>query len=739
MGSAWGGSNTITNVSTSISRLVPDEVLPNIPQVALIKKLKGSKLPLHEEIKKLSLNSITPKINQLYGYAKSNYFYGLPETVIKDSSVLPMNLITGIIQNEVAKKLGHTDIKIVYAKVGGINSLHYGWFKLFNDFKYNVDTNKITYLNKQYKFKDIQCIYNKDSYLNADKDITDKIGIYPSARYYRGTNNKFIGFMPDIVGEECTNSIRIHYEDKRVAKYFDIPMMDNVMDEDYFQVMYEYVHPQLNYIDDSGITQGTRMFNVWTYKDNSGVYPKLDLYQKQEFKGLGTFLPLIYLRQDKRNLTDSALKETQPYITSKKCIELLGLNYDDLSESLHKNDMSDVYEVFVMAGVPLNSTNSLDIKYLYKHFEKLDAYFIEDRDSEFHIVKRIFNNYKYLVNIRDRKNGIRSSFTTIFKRYGRFGAKPETYTRYKETLTYSGSGWYPMNEDGEIPSISVEADVFRRQISELEYEELVVIGAGASYEVISGEWTYYGSKSKQALIPLDMDLMSQFNLQEKECLYARSLHLVINYYIETKLDWWQTGVFQVFMFVIAIAITWFYPPLSAAAWSAVLAMSVGAQITIVLLITAAQSFLVPEVFKVVVDLVGVEIAMVAAIAAIAYGGYSVLAETKTYTTDLILKLGSQLFAKANEIKLHNTLESLYDEYGEFNLLMEKKVDALNEIQKELNMPTTIPLLEASGLVPLTVLGESPSDYLARTSYVDLAEHQQSLISNFVEITTRLRT
>ncbi|MFW9600938.1 MAG: hypothetical protein ACMV1B_01290 [Prevotella sp.] len=738
MGSLWGGSSTHVQVGTSISRMVPDNLIPETTKLALVKKLKGSTLPLHEELRRLSMNSITPKINQLFSYAKESYYYGLPENQIKDSGVLPVNIINRIIQNEVAKKLGHVDIKIIYTKIGGMNSLHYGWLKLFNDFKYNPDTNKIKYNNKNYTFKDMQCIYNRDSYVYADKDIISKQGIFPSERYYRGKKNKFINFMPDLVGDENSNVIRIFYGDKG-EKYFDIPMLNDDKNNDYFQVMYEYIHPQLNYVDDSGKVYGSKMFNVWTYKDNSGIYPALDKHEKVEYRDSGSYLPMIYLRQDKEDLTLPKYKETQPYLTAKKCMSLIGLNIDDLSESLHKNDMSDVYEVFTMFGIELNTKESLDMKYLYKYFEYLDNYFIEDRNNEFHIKNRIFSNNRYILNIRDRKNGIGISFNTIFKRTGSFGGVPETYTRYKETLEYDGKGYYHQNEDGTIPNIVAEADIFRRQISDKEYEEIVVIGIGTFYEVVSGESTYFGSNSSQALIPIDIKLLNDFSLIEREILLSRSIHLVINSYVETKDKWWQTGVFKIAMVIVAIAITWFYPPLSAAAWKAVLAMSIASQITIVLLLTAAQSLILPEIFKVVVDVVGVDIALIAAAVAIAYGGYHGLAGTTTDTVKLISSAGSQLLTEANNIKLQNTLQDIYDEYGQFNLMMEDKMDALRKIQNELESSTNISLLKVSGLVPLTVIGESPEDFLTRTSYIDLASHQQSLISNFAEITTRLRT
>lgn len=738
MGSLWGGSSTHVQVGTSISRMVPDNLIPETSKLALVKKLKGSKLSLHEELRRLSMNSITPKISQLFNYAKENYYYGLPENQIRDSGVLPINTINRIIQNEVAKKLGHVEIKFIYTKIGGMNSLHYGWLKLFNDFKYNPDTNKIKYKNKYYTFKDMQCIYSRDSYVYADRDITSKQGIYPSERYYRGKNNKFINFMPDLVGDENSNVIRIFYEDTK-EKYFDIPMLNDDKNNDYFQVMYEYIHPQINYTDESGNVYGSRMFNVWTYKDNSGTYPDLDKYEKVEYRDYGSYLPMIYLRQDKKDLTLPKYKETQPYLTSKKCMSLIGLNIDDLSESLHKNNMSDVYEVFTMFGIELNTKESIDIKYLYKYFEYLDNYFIEDRSNESHIKNRIFNNNKYVLKIRDRKNGIGISFNTIFKRTGKFGGVPETYTRYKETLVYDGYGYYHQNEDGTIPNIVVEADIFRRQISDREYEEIVVIGIGTSYEVISGESTYFGSNSSQALIPIDIKLLNDFSLIERETLLCRSIHLVINSYVETKDKWWQSGVFKIVMVITAIAITWFYPPLSATAWSTVLAMSVAGQITVVLLLTAAQSFVLPEVFKIVVDVVGVDVALIAAAIAIAYGGYNGLVGTTTDTVKLISRSGSQLFAEANDIKLQNTLQDIYDEYGQFNLMMEDKMDSLRKIQSELESSTNIPLLRASGLVPLTVIGETPEDFLTRTSYIDLAAHQQSLISNFAEITTRLRT
>ena len=52
MGSLWGGSSTHVQVGTSISRMVPDNLIPETSKLALVKKLKGSKLSLHEELRR---------------------------------------------------------------------------------------------------------------------------------------------------------------------------------------------------------------------------------------------------------------------------------------------------------------------------------------------------------------------------------------------------------------------------------------------------------------------------------------------------------------------------------------------------------------------------------------------------------------------------------------------------------------------------------------------------------------
>ena len=217
------------------------------------------------------------------------------------------------------------------------------------------------------------------------------------------------------------------------------------------------------------------------------------------------------------------------------------------------------------------------------------------------------------------------------------------------------------------------------------------------------------------LIPVDRSILKKFNARDTERLVSRSLHFVFNSRVVTKVKWYQQEWFAVFMVVVAVVITVvsFGSDGGAAIQAAVAAFAgmTAQQILIWIAMKVLVFIAVREVFKLFVKVVGIEIAYIAALIAMAYGikvglegtsgsflGFEVTAQTMMQTVSGIVQ--------GINMELRSLYTDLLGEANTFNLFKKEKMDLLEEAKN---------LLETDSILsPFVVLGESPQDYFKRT-------------------------
>ena len=169
------------------------------------------------------------------------------------------------------------------------------------------------------------------------------------------------------------------------------------------------------------------------------------------------------------------------------------------------------------------------------------------------------------------------------------------------------------------------------------------------------------------------------------------------------------------MMVVAVLVSYFFPPAGVAAWTWAAALYAVVQTVVVgLLIQAAVKLLV----KLGVD-VGAAAALLA-IVAVFYGGY--LAITKTtgiagVTAPQVLQIASQSFSMSSQGYALQTQEAIKD----FNSLMadlSKEEADLQKQAKELGLGQQGPLLMFEPPIAIGVrMGEPPDDYFDRSIHV----------------------
>ena len=95
---------------------------------------------------------------------------------------------------------------------------------------------------------------------------------------------------------------------------------------------------------------------------------------------------------------------------------------------------------------------------------------------------------------------------------------------------------------------------YRKQLTPTLYEEIRVVGPVVTYRV-SGSYTATATAvDKNLLIPIDHSITEAYTIPDRETLYARSMHYVINSKIITKVKWYQSTFFKFVMIVVAVSI-----------------------------------------------------------------------------------------------------------------------------------------------------------------------------------------
>ena len=120
---------------------------------------------------------------------------------------------------------------------------------------------------------------------------------------------------------------------------------------------------------------------------------------------------------------------------------------------------------------------------------------------------------------------------------------------------------------------------FRYYITDTLYEEIRVTNLKSQYRVSGGYWTTMDGHNDVLIIPIDRAISKDMGLLKRERLYARSLHIVFNSMVVTKLKWYQTGIFQVIMIIVAVVIAFWDGGYTL---TSVLAMSATAFITLLI-------------------------------------------------------------------------------------------------------------------------------------------------------------
>lgn len=739
------------NVDTAVVRVIADNQLPNTILESAIRSV-FTKRKMTDCIREGITNSPFHNFEKMYKYAESGgYFYGLP-----DATILNSTDASAEIKAAIETELGHA-VTMDYAYFRPLNNIHMGWKALVEDYGYNTGTNEIEELTTTVGYpvylEDLVPIYRLDYLAMAERSSQgawERSGVEGYTPERAAMN---VALLQEIiyaqsyeVDEDGPEAVKIVYtwtvpgiRSPTTGLYTTEPavMSDNIVvslaaydeDKEYYQARYHHT-------GGGGLTTG-----YWTYDAEAALHPALDAIFDVGYTAPGTYFPFAIIRREGENRAAPGLESTPEYLTTKKLLSYINIDFQEFSDSIHSNPggVADVEQAVLMMGVPITSQNQDEIDYLMRHFIELEGDTTFTINDALHQLTTRSSGeiMSHAVQISDADFSVVISYDRIMRKSRAGTIGPIGF--FTNTVASVDDGGY------QIQGADV-VRVLRKQRSAGVYDEVRIVNPRTRYDIYGNKSVIGSGEDDLLLIPLDYSITSQMSPIVRERLYCRSLHLVVNSMVVTKTAWYQSGAFRAILVVAAIVIT----ALSLGkSWKLLaLAIDVGTAAALYIAITkiVLEYVVIPAVISAVaieaVESLGVELAMLIAAMAAVYGGYNILKKDLVitlYGADVMLNVVNGL-GKGIQKELQDMFSKLGEEVSRFNALRETQQEQLNAAQALLNTSSLLDPMTFIRREPIIIFGESPTQFFNRTTHTgNVGVKSFEIIQNFVKVSLTLPT
>ena len=765
-----------TYVNTSVSRLIEDRDIPELGQVALFDYLYANNANRNSFVDmdksysthliKANANSISSKLRGSRRWAENNYTYGIPEA----SAFNAVNQdVRGKLEAYLQEVEGKT-VQLIYGLFMPANALHIAYQKLIDNHGYDFTNNTLadltTQLGTTVYLEDIQIHYCKYTYENlADPETVMQYGLAATHGYtpWRANNVKaqHTAFVDDPNATKDFALVSYSYlsNGNKTIGTFEVDFLDyewsglepeeGLDDSDTDNIDPDAIAPittdeddEKDYIiaqyyvkDDNDVS----VVKVFTYEYDSSTNPKLEnLFSPTRM--VGKFYPNIYLRLYGTNLASEPHHDTDEFKASKKYCLKLGLKYQSISDEIHKavGSLKDVTQIFISTQLQANSSDPLIQEYMFEYFYALYSRLPKSiAGTEYtSLNKNYINGYSkpgMTISISDRVYSSQVSFKSI----GYVDVKGSIGEVGTVKLSYTTQEVTSNRLIQRFMKSSITCHVYRKQLTEDTYRELTVYGLSSSQRVGGGKSTTATGKDSNLYIPLDDTILVEFLAKEKTKIVSKSLIVMINTLKVVKQKWYETSIFKIIMFVIAVVVSVVTGgqgmTLYAIAYATVQAVAVG------IVLNIAIKFLVKTLdinLGALFAIVAVVLIILGAGAYIGNGG-SMMGMTSAQFMQAA-NYSIQISSASNQLEISKMIEA----QNKYSVEMEAKMKELAELEEEMNPDKFLSayyLMSDSIRLPDIRVGEIMNDFIARTLSVDAGLAPLSLIPNMVNLTVQLPT
>lgn len=736
----WLGGEDKTYVGTSVSRAIKDEAINPSWKTGALKALSNHG-DITDYVSEELISNLGIKGKQYYNYGKRHYPYGLPSGQI-NTPTQGQEAVEAILES-----LENAGVVLAYSFYGGINYGHLAWKQVDATYQLNGFNELQTLSVKKGSAVTLQSVALVMS--EATRNALPGSAIRPLGKPFL------------LVQDNAQSGIAVQI----TYSWFStqtVPASGDTPGYNITTVIEESTRVALA-LTDAGFNPGDNYFQAaylkgsdtryWEYRIGAGTYPELDSIFDTAHTPLGSYFPFGYFRYEKVSMKDPSQEEG--YAASKKMMKKLGIDYDAMIDSIHENpDIKDVEQALLFMAVPPSTSNMVEQEYLFRYFSSLFSSLngqVTELSQE-GLAQSLLTNGLPLgatVVIEDTRFKMALDHRGLFKRqvdavFGPVGTYTSGTTTVYESVaytTYLGEG-ESRQESTQLPFLS---HWYKKQVSATQYEEIQVLGLAMMYYIEPNGSRYWHTTTGTGqdpilLVPLDLAVVDRMSLRKREELYSRAMHYVFNSLTVVHLKWYQTELFADLLLFAAIVFTIVtlgqgYASLEAAV--ALGAMTVAEAVAYVAMqaLVYIGKMVVTQLF---VKAVGVKIAFIVAIIAIATGVYRASGtDTLKDATKSLTVMGVNLVEVVNNLTgaINNSIKAdfldLRGEISEFDDYKKASMQLLEDAEKLLEKDTTL----MCAIIP----GESIGDLVQRTTYGNIGTVALDAIHNYVERSLALPT
>jgi hypothetical protein len=721
----WKLGRTKTFVGTSITRAIEDELIPDSIRTAIETSVIKNR-DLAENVVSNLAESLGAKPHRMHDFANRGlYTFGLPSGAYFTPSETAIDTVEDVLRS--IEGPGPT-IALKYLHYGSPNSLHFGWTRLVSTYGYNPSTNQLdtltatkgspVFLENMVVVTPLSQASVVDTSTLNQWGISPLAGPTPDRAGLTGAAAEALAHSPVQVSEVITEDV------VKVTYVWGLP---GALSRESITIPVTGLSSTANYFH-AAYTSGSTL-KWFFYEDGQGGYPTLDQLFDAPPGSSGTFFPFVYFRYEKKSEIDD--KTTARYKTSKKIMNKLGMNYDQVAKAINENpDITDVEQAIMMMAVPANTENELERRYLWEFFNGMYLSRAITPPAETRQLGGFSGSGMAIQDTRFKMWLENSGLTkrTVTGSIGPVGSHDSSF----QPITKSITAVDEVTGSPVVLTTETTAHFYRRQVTATTYEELEVESLKTIFEILQGYSAIADEEDPILIVPLNRAITNGYPLNQREELYSRSLHYVFNSKVTRRLKWYQGSVFRAVMIIILIIITIATKGATAKELAAYIAAGSYLAAATLILIEIGLALIFRAVFKFLVRVLGVKAAFVLAIIAAALGVVDALESGSLagapFASEL-LAVSTGLTTAINK-ELQSSMVDLAKEYEVFQDWKEEQEKVL-KVGKDL-------LGEITRLSPFIIFGEEPDEYYNRTAHSgNIGVLSIDAISQFVEGKLRL--
>ena len=491
-----------------------------------------------------------------------------------------------------------------------------------------------------------------------------------------------------------------------LVKLFTFPHSEEYFPEYDIDRLYYYIEYLTE--DENGLFTPKHLL----FYEGFGGYPG---FPTERFLSPEPFYPVVTLRKENVDLFDESRIEEEEYQSTKKMLNLINIDPVELSENINDNpDIDEIDHAYLMFGVSLATTNNSCIQYLCRFFEFYaeEEFKLVDLSDEDFVVDPIDGGY------RDKPEDL----TRL--RFYEGGLNMEVNWSKINVEYIQGSIGKTGNAKKEIMTENDEAYILKlyHQIDADTYLYIEVYGLRHTNFIISSYYTettikdvFDNPDNSNFIIPIRSSFVEEMSSFDRDTLFYDSLHLVFYSYEVTKLKWYETDLFKVFLIIITVIVI----ATTGQAWAADLLLAIeGGVLATLSFITVSilETLIIQYIFELAVDALGEKLSFVVAVLATVAAIYGYNVDSSLITNNWADKLlaASANITKAIDSSLKEDMADLIKQINAFQDQAKDLMDELEQKQELLNFDSILDPFMFISTRPLINVNESPNEFFGRT-------------------------